>query len=972
MDPVENKEGLNSGTLDRYLSPLGVWALAFGCAVGWGAFVMPGTTFLPVAGPLGTCLGMAIGAAIMLIIGVNYHYLMNRCPDAGGTFAYAKQAFGYDHGLLSAWFLILVYIAIVWANATALPIIFRNLLGDAFQFGFHYRLAGFDVYLGEVLLSVAALLLMGTVCIRGGRFAAAVQTAMALVLFAGVAIGFAAAVSRLGGGVFSVKPPFASGKSTSAAVFNIVALSPWAFAGFESISHSAEEFRFSTKKTLLIMSCAVIAGAMVYVFLAVIAVAVLPEGYDNWSYYIRDIGNLKGLAGLPTFYAIHEMMGNRGLLILGVTVVAAVGTGLVGNCLAASRLIYSMARDELLPGWFAGLNDRRSPKNAILFILLLSLPIPLLGRTAIGWIVDVNTIGATIAYAYTSAVAFKTARENGNMPVQVTGALGALISVLFFLYFLVPNFWTVSALATESYLILIAWSILGFLFFHFVFRVDKERRFGKSTVVWIVLLFLIFFASMLWLREATHRTTEQVLDNLNEYNVEELRLHGVEQTADEKADSEYYIEKQMMLVSASLTRHSLLQMALIMLALFIMFSIYNAMVRREKDMEVQKVRAEQSSKAKTAFLSNMSHDIRTPMNAIIGYTTVAQREGCTPEEMREYLAKIEASGQHLLALINDILEMSRIESGKMDLEPMAIDLKKTLDEACEMFASQMSAKNIAFTVEASQIENDFVCCDKNRLSRVLLNLLSNSYKFTPEGGAVSVSLRQTGMGEGYGDYELRVKDSGIGMTQEFASKVFEAFERERTSTVSGIQGTGLGMAITKSIVDLMGGTIDVVTAPDKGTEFIIRIRFALAGRTEEADARTESADGVDFTKVRLLLVDDNEINREIATLLLEEAGFTVDTAENGKLAVERIETSGPGAYQAVLMDIQMPVMNGYDATRAIRALDDPALASIPIVAMTANAFAEDIQMAKDAGMNSHIAKPIDVEKMMKTLTDVLR
>ena len=283
-------------------------------------------------------------------------------------------------------------------------------------------------------------------------------------------------------------------------------------------------------------------------------------------------------------------------------------------------------------------------------------------------------------------------------------------------------------------------------------------------------------------------------------------------------------------------------------------------------------------------------------------------------------------------------------------------------------------------MDASQVRNTHVLCDKTRLNRVLLNLLSNAYKFTPEEGTISVSLWQIDDArDGYAKYELRVKDSGIGMTKEFAAKVFEAFERERTSTVSGIQGTGLGMAITKSIVDLMNGTIEVNTAPGQGTEFVVRLRFRLpeesAAPEELPEQSMESDSGAaeepDFTGTRVLLTDDNEINREIAVLLLEEAGFEVDTAVNGAEAVQKISSSEPGRYQLALMDIQMPVMNGYEAAREIRSLSNPDLAGIPIIAMTANAFAEDIRAAEEAGMDGHIAKPLDIPKMMETLRAVL-
>ena len=966
MDTAENTK------LKPYLSPLNVWALSFGCAVGWGAFVMPGTTFLPIAGPLGTALGMAIGGIIMLIIGYNYHFMMNRYPDAGGTYSYAKKVLGYDHGFLSSWFLILVYIAITWANATALPIIFRKFMGDTFQFGFHYTIAGFDIWFGEALLSLGALWIFGAICMYGGKLAAWVQTVSAIILFGGVLIGIGAVVAS-GVNIFEIAPAFPPDNTSSfAAVFGIVVLSPWAFAGFESVSQSAEGFKFSVKKTFVILFCAVVAAALTYTFLAILAVSTLPAGYSNWFEYINDLDKLEGLAGLPTFHAVHFFLGETGLIILGVTVCAGVITGLVGNYIAASRLIFALTRDDLLPAWFGKLNKNRTPMNAVLFIMLLSLPIPFLGRTAIAWIVDVNTIGATIDYTYTSLVTIITARQLGKSLAQITGTIGCVVSLIFFLYFMVPNVWTVSAMSTESYLILILWSILGFGFFRYIFQRDTERRFGKSTISWIALLFLIFFTSMLWVREATSDAAQTVLGNLSEYYTEELNEHGVPPTSREKEDSAFYLQNQMDIVSESLTRHNFMQMILITIALFIMFNIYNLMMRREKNMEVQKVQAERSNKAKSTFLSNMSHDIRTPMNAIIGYTNLIKKEPGLPQRTKDYLDKIEASNNHLLALINDILDMSRIESGKMELDPQKANIVKALGEVHDLFATQMETKGLKFSVNTEHVMNKTVMCDTPRLNRVLLNLISNAFKFTPVGGSVTVTLRQTGGTDEVGSYELRVKDTGMGMTPEFAKKVFAAYERDRT--VNNIQGTGLGMSITKSIVELMGGTIDVETELGKGTEFIVRVDFPIVDEPDEVETEqtSEIAREIDFSKIKLLLVEDNEVNREIASLILSEFGFGLDTAENGKVAYEKVAASKPGDYDAVLMDVQMPIMNGYEATKKIRELPDKKLAHIPIIAMTANAFSEDVQAAKDAGMDSHIAKPLDIQKMIETLTEVLK
>ncbi|MBR4615422.1 MAG: response regulator, partial [Kiritimatiellae bacterium] len=486
-----------------------------------------------------------------------------------------------------------------------------------------------------------------------------------------------------------------------------------------------------------------------------------------------------------------------------------------------------------------------------------------------------------------------------------------------------------------------------------------------------------------------------VVGDVNGFYTREMEGMGVKRNRSRKDYEERYLYEKLNEVQSDLRKNTTFQLLLISLSLAIMFNIYSTMREREQQADKERTRAEEQSKAKTTFLSNMSHDIRTPMNAILGYIELAKRtraqcddcEVCpaghcdkaVPEKTEEFLEKIDASSKHLLALINDILEMSRIESGKMELEIAPGDICQTLDEARDLFATQMEGKNIEFVVDTSGVEHRFVHFDTNRLNRVLLNLLSNAFKFTPKGGKISVTLTESEPSETEALYELRVRDSGIGMSKEFADTVFESFTRERTSTVSGIQGTGLGMAITKNIVDMMGGSIKVETEPGKGTEFIIDLRLRRAPELAEKEAKKEAArqeeifsgNGNAFAGKKLLLVDDLDVNREIAKMLLMGAGFEVDTATNGKEAVDTVAASQPGEYSAVLMDIQMPVMNGYEATKAIRELP-PELACVPILAMTASAFSEDVMKAKSEGMDGHIAKPIDIPQMMQTLAEIVQ
>ena len=525
-------------------------------------------------------------------------------------------------------------------------------------------------------------------------------------------------------------------------------------------------------------------------------------------------------------------------------------------------------------------------------------------------------------------------------------------------------------------------------------------------------------------------------------------------------------------------------------------------------LQVAVEKAETANRAKSTFLSNMSHDIRTPMNAIIGFTTLAISNIDDTDRVKDYLGKTLASSNHLLSLINDVLDMSRIESGKIHLEEVEVNLSDVLHDLKTIVSGQIYAKQLELYMDVMDVTDEDVYCDKTRLNQILLNLLSNAIKFTPAGGTVSVRVRQlAGKVHGCGQYEFRIKDNGIGMSQEFAQKIFEPFERERTSTVSRIQGTGLGMAITKNIVDMMGGTIEVQTAQGKGTEFTVcvpmraqteqrlvekiteleglkalvvdddfntcdsvtkmlvkvgmRAEWTLSGKEAVLRARQsiemsdvyhayiidwrlpdmngievtrqirslhddtpiiiltaydwsdieveakaagvtafcskpmfmsdlretlmsalgqKPADAVqrllpeknaDFKGKHILLVEDNELNREIAQEILQEYGFLVDSAENGAVAVEKVSTAAPGSYDLVLMDVQMPIMDGYTATRKIRALDDPARAKLPILAMTANAFDEDRRNALESGMNGFLSKPIVIGDLVQELHKIL-
>ena len=396
--------------------------------------------------------------------------------------------------------------------------------------------------------------------------------------------------------------------------------------------------------------------------------------------------------------------------------------------------------------------------------------------------------------------------------------------------------------------------------------------------------------------------------------------------------------------------------------------------KRSQDLEKALATAEQANKAKTQFLNNMSHDIRTPMNAIVGYSYLATTHMSDMEAVASYLSKIKTSSDHLLSLINDMLDMSRIEAGKVTLHEEEISIKKILKDIESIMMPEIEKKNLHFSTDTKTLNDDLIWCDKLRLNQILINCISNAVKFTPKDGKVSVIVSQDDYYRpGFGSYIIYVKDTGIGMSEEFARHIFEPFERERTSTVSGIQGTGLGMTITKKLTEMMGGTIAVNSIQGVGTTFKFNFSFRIASQHHK---RNDSAQ-FSFSKpknlkgIKILLVEDNDMNREIAEMILEETGAKVESVTDGKYAVERMLEARPDQYDVILMDIQMPLIDGYQATKIIRNMSNKQIANIPIIALSANALKEDRDKSLSIGMNAHIAKPFEASEVIETIATII-
>ena len=1381
------------GGLRAGFTPLGMWAFSIGTSIGWGSFIVTCNTYLQKSGVLGTVFGMLLGMAVILVITWNLQYMIQANPDAGGIYTFEKRVGGKDLGFLAFWFVLLTYLAVLWANMTSLPLFARFFLGDTFRFGFHYRIFGYEVWFGEALLSICALGLIGFLCARSSRIPNGVMIVAALLFAAGFTVCAVIAILRHDA-AFSYDPMYLEGSSDFSQIIRIAAISPWAFIGFENISHFSEEYRFPVKKVRGILIWSVALTTLLYIFVSLLSISAYPPEYDSWLSYIQDMGNLEGIKAVPAFYAAQHYLGQAGVTVLMISLFGVILTSLIGNMLALSRLLYAAGREGEAPAVLSKLSAKGIPDTAIVAILALCSLIPFLGRTAIGWIVDVTTLGATIIYALISHAVYRHAQESGRRLERATGVAGLILMVCFVLLVLIPGLLPFHAMETESYALFTAWSVLGLVYYQFILRKERNRDHRQSVIVWMILLVLVLFASMMWVSSETENAANTAVENIFEYhqshpdhdsdnvsagerssylheqakditrtnvlytsvslglfllfffllmtNNRQTQKLDEQLTAAENAaiaakkiadmrqtivslmdnipgmtfskdantgvylacnqafaeyahkgspegvvgltdaqifdaeTAEHFVRDDRMALSmekpfiffedvpdaagnprqlqttklkytdadgrlcllgicrdmtdlvriqydSAMTKEEYesardagimythiaqtlsrdymdmfyvnldteefieyrrgdegralsaarrgwhffsdcrMEMAdsvfpedrelflestnrrTLMKALdlkdtfmvtyrqvgesgptyvsmkisrmeddehFIIVGITNvdaemrdAMAKSEALAEAL-TSAEEANKAKTTFLSSMSHEIRTPMNAIIGLDTLALKKADLDADTREYLEKIGSSARHLLALINDILDMSRIESGSMVLRKEEFSLSAVLEQINTMVTSQCNDKGLDYECRVLNQVDDFYFGDDMKLKEVLLNILSNAIKFTEAPGSVTMTVERVSAYEDQSTLRFCIRDTGIGMDKEYIPRIFDAFSQEDGSHKTKYGSTGLGMAITKRIVEMMNGSISVESEKGVGTEFTVTVTLrncdtdqiepgkaidphalyvlvvdddpieAEHARTvlEEVGIRSDTCTsgqealrmmeiqhvkhqpynlvlmdwnmpgmngleaseqilkqydnestvvvltaynwddiqqeahriGVDnfltkplfasnvieqFERIahrnnmdlfkekkrvslagrRILLAEDMEINAEIMMDTLELENIEVDHAENGSIAVDMFKDSAVGAYDAILMDVRMPVMDGLEATAAIRAMNRPDARRIPIIALTANAFDEDVQRSLQAGMSAHLSKPVESDRLIQILGEMI-
>ena len=601
---MDGKEEMN-GALRSGFTPLGMWAFSIGTSIGWGSFIVTCSAYLQKSGVLGTIFGLLLGMAVIFVITWNLQYMIRSAPNAGGVYTFEKRIGEKDFGFLAFWFVLLTYLAILWANMTSVPLFARFFLGDTFRFGFHYQIFGYEVWLGEALLSICAVVLVGLLCAGSRRAPNGIMIAAALVFALGFTVCAVIAIARHGSG-FSYAPLYTEGSSAFAQIVRIAAISPWAFIGFENISHFSEEYRFQVKKVRGILISSVLITTALYLFVSLLSVSAYPPEYESWLAYIRDMGNLEGIKAVPAFYAADHYLGRAGVTVLMLALFGVILTSLIGNLLALSRLLYAAGREGDAPKALASLNGRGIPSRAIWLVVGVSALIPFLGRTAIGWIVDVTTLGATLIYSLISHAVYRHARDAQRRTETATGIAGLVLMGCFLVLLLIPGLLPFHAMETESYILFIVWSVLGLAYFRRLIRRDPKREYGQRVIVWVILLVLVMFASMMWVSRETETAANEAVERIFEYHESHPTDDSVASVKEERAA---FLQEQAKSVTRTNILYTVVSLGLFLIFLLIMLNNY-----RENRRLGEQLTAAEEAAAAAKKIAELKENIESLMN----------------------------------------------------------------------------------------------------------------------------------------------------------------------------------------------------------------------------------------------------------------------------------------------------------------------------------------------------------------------
>ena len=498
---MENKTSFKS------ISILGAFALSIGTAIGWGSFVVTGTSFVSKAGPVGSAIGLLIGMLIMVVVAYNYHYMMNKYPDTnGGIYSFAKYTIGHDHAFLVSWFLIITYSSILWANVSSFSLFARYIFGTTFQFGFHYAIGGYDIWLGEILLSAFFLFLFAGICLLKKQITTHIQFGLVSLFVAIIIAGFIVAMIMHKGGIETYKPVFApTGENEFVQIARVVSMTPWAFIGFENISHSSRNFNFKTKKIFTIFIVSLAVSTLIYILMCQLCISAFPDQYNSWYEYLSSPESLGGLDAIPAIYVAHRYLGVFGVVLFAIALFAIIATSLIGNIYGLAGLISTMARNKVLPKFLDQYDKNDNHVHAIAFVTILAFVMLFFGRVLIGWVVDINNICGTIVYAYVGVVAIYQGKKDQNKLIKTTGLIGLITGIVFATFIIISSVSSVDWIETESILIFFIWAILGFGYYTMLVVRDKKKVFGHSMAPTFGMYAIIICAIGSWLAQVVQR-----------------------------------------------------------------------------------------------------------------------------------------------------------------------------------------------------------------------------------------------------------------------------------------------------------------------------------------------------------------------------------------------------------------------------------------------------------------------------------
>ncbi len=858
----------------RNMSPLAVWAFAIGTSVGWGSLIVTARTYLAQAGPLGTTFGLFAGTLIMLLICRSYAYMMKSFPENGGAYAYAREVFGYDMGFLAAWFIVITYLAMLWANATSLPLFGKIFLGGFFEVGKMYTIFGYDIYFGEVLLSVAALVFFGFLSSRNKFLINRIMIALALLFTGAIVITFAASMI---GGRSRIAMPYLPDASELSQIARIAVISPWAFIGFESVSHQMEEFRFEKGRSFRILVWAVISTSVLYILITLASVTAYPPQYSGWLEYIKDLDNLSGIEALPTFYAAYTYLGNGGYYLLMAALLALVISSLIGNITSLSRMICAMGKDRVIPESFGKLNKYCVPEKAIWLVVLMSCVMPLVGRTAISWIVDVTTIGAVMLYGLVSACAYSLAKNMGDTREMYYGLAGVITMIAIGAWFLLPSLFVKGSIATETYLLFILWSVLGFLFFRYILRRDKKKRFGTSVSVWVVLLALVLLVSLIWMRQSMITSYDTTLADMRAY------YHQPGESSEERTRDELYIAELMDRHEVLNSRTMLIAVGMFGFALTVMLTNHSYMNRRQMESEMK---------------AN-----RDPMTGVMSKHAWVAKEKEIDAEIRE------GERNEFAVVVCDVNGLKKIND---TLGHKAGDeyIRKACALVCDVFQHSP-----VFRVGG----DEFVALLTGRDYAVRHELMSALH----ERSAENIGRNEAVVSGGLADFEPD-RDTIL-------HQVFERADAEMYKEKKLLKSLG---AVTRDEEP------DVPYLPEpEPVEEIISVRR------------------------KILIVEDEPINQELLSTILEE-DYEILLASDGGEALQ-VMRDHSDEIAIVLLDLQMPGMNGIDVMKNMK--KDASIADLPVIVLTADQEAE-LKCLKLGAMD-FISKPYPIWEVVRARVD---